>query len=370
MLKLEISYRGMLFIGLALLTIWIAREIWPVILLFLVALIFMAALLPYVNWLVRRQVPRVLAVLMVLLAIFGLLAGAIAIIAPAILDQFEHIRDDLPEDARELEDLAEDLGFDTEDWDLPEKAADIEWNEFVSGEAAYDVGQRVAFGLFSALTVIVLTAYLLISTPKLERFLFRFVPFDREKDAEEILQSLGRVVGGYVRGQFILSLSIFLFTLIICLLADVPNPAAFALIAAFADVIPLVGALIATIPVTFAAFQESPTQALIVLGALIFYQQFEDRILVPRIFGQTLNLPALVVLLAVLVGAELLGVSGVLLALPAAAAGRVLFDYFVERRGGPPAEPPTQEVLAPDPNVTAVPPHAGEPDAADPEALA
>ena len=361
MLKLEISYRGMLLLGLALLTLWTAREIWPVILLFLVALIFMAALLPYVNWLVRRRVPRVLAVLAVLLAIIGLIAGSIAVIAPAVIDQFEHIRDDLPEDAREFEDFAEDFGFETENWDLPEKAADIEWSEFVSGEAAYDVGQRVAFGLFSALTVIVLTAYLLVSTPRLERFIYRFLPADREKDAEEVLQSLGRVVGGYVRGQSILSLTIFLYTLAVCLIADVPNPAAFALIAAFADVIPLVGALIATVPVTFAAFQESPEQALIVLGALIAYQQFEDRILVPRIFGQTLNLPALVVLLAVLIGAELLGVTGVLLALPAAAAGRVIFDYIMERRGGPPAPPPpTQEPLAPDPDSTDVGPQAAD----------
>ncbi len=362
MLKLEISYRGMLLLGLALLTLWTAREIWPVILLFLVAVIFMAALLPYVNWLVRHRFPRVLAVLVVLLAIISAIAGAIAIIAPAIVDQFEHIRDDLPEDARELEDFAEDVGFETEEWDLPEHAEDIQWDELVSGEAAYDVGQRVAFGLFSALTVIVLTAYLLASAPRLERFIYRFLPDDRETDAQEILQSLGRVVGGYVRGQSILSLSIFLYTLSVCLLADVPNPAAFALIAAFADVIPLVGALIATIPVTFAAFQESPEQALIVLGALIAYQQFEDRFLVPRIFGQTLNLPALVVLLAVLVGAELLGVTGVLLALPGAAAGRVMFDYFMERRGGPRPTPPATDVLAPDPDATEVPPAAAEPE--------
>lgn len=352
----------MLFLGLALLTLWTAREIWPVILLFLVALIFVAALLPYVNWLVRHRIPRVLAVLLVLFAIIGAVAGSIAIIAPAIVDQFEHIRDDLPDDARKLEDFAEDLGFDTENWDLPQKAEDIEWDELISGEAAYDVGQRVAFGLFSALTVIVLTAYLLVSTPRLERFIYRFLPEDREGDAEEILQSLGRVVGGYVRGQSILSLSIFLYTLSVCLVADVPNPAAFALIAAFADVIPLVGALIATIPVTFAAFQESPEQALIVLGALVAYQQFEDRFLVPRIFGQTLNLPALVVLLAVLIGAELLGVTGVLLALPGAAAGRVLFDYFMERRGGPKVEPPRTDVLAPDPVSTQVPPRASEPE--------
>jgi predicted PurR-regulated permease PerM len=360
-LKLEISYRGLVIIALALLALWVAREVWPVILLFLVALIFMAALLPYVNWLVRRRVPRILAVLLVLVGILAVIAGCIAVVAPAVVDQFEHIRDDLPEDGRRVEDFAEDLGFDTEDWDLPERAEDIEWGRFASGEAALDVGQRVAFGLFSALTIIVLTAYLLASTPRLERFIYRFVPDERHEDVDNILQSLGRVVGGYVRGQSILSASIFTYTLTVLLVVDVPNPAAFALIAAFADVVPLIGALIATIPPTYAAFQESPTQAFIVLGALLFYQQVEDRILVPRIFGQTLNLPPLVVLMAVLVGAELLGITGVLLALPSAAAGRVLFDYVMEKRGGPPAPPPPeQEPLAPDPDSTTLPPAPSE----------
>ena len=83
---------------------------------------------------------------------------------------------------------------------------------------------------------------------------------------------------------------------------------------------------------------------------MLAYQQFEDRFLVPRIYGQTLNLPALVVLLAVLVGAELLGVAGILLALPAAAAGRVFLDYYLDGRtpGVSTMGGSSNEILAPD----------------------
>jgi predicted PurR-regulated permease PerM len=348
-LKLELSYRGLLLIGLALLALWILRELWTVILLLLVALIFFAALLPYVEWLVKRGVPRVLSVFLVLLAIIAVLGGAIAVVAPAVIDQFEHVRDNLPDDARKLEDSASDLGFDTEDWDLPEKAEDINWEEVISGRAAVDVGQRVVFGVISAFTVIVLTAYLLIEMPRMHAFLYRFVPREREREADDVLQALGRVVGGYVRGQFITSLIIALYTLAVLLFADVDNPVAYAVLAGFADVIPLVGAFIATVPATFAAFQDSPTKPAIVLGLLLLYQQFEDRYLVPRVYGATLNLPPLVVLVAVLIGADLLGITGVLLALPAAAAGRVAFDYAMERRGPPAGPPPGEEILAPDP---------------------
>lgn len=351
MLKLEVSYRGLLIVGMALVALWAARELRTVILLLLIALIFFAALLPYVEWLVRHRIPRVVAVFLVLLAIIAVLGGAIAIVAPAVIDQFEHVRDNLPEDARELEDFASDLGFETEDWDLPEKAEDINWEEVISGRAAVDVGQRVVFGIISAFTIVVLTAYFLIETPRLHAFLYRFVPTDRKAEADDVLQALGRVVGGYVRGQFITSLIIALYTLGVLLFTDVDNPVAYAVLAGFADVIPLIGAFIATVPATFAAFQDSPTKALIVLGLLLLYQQFEDRYVVPRVYGATLNLPPLVVLVAVLIGADLLGITGVLLALPAAAAGRVAFDYAMERRGPRAGPPGGEEILAPDPGT-------------------
>jgi predicted PurR-regulated permease PerM len=100
---------------------------------------------------------------------------------------------------------------------------------------------------------------------------------------------------------------------------------------------------------TLAAFQESPTQAIIVLALLLLYQQFEDRFLTPRVYGQTLNLPPLVVLVAVLAGGQLLGIAGVLLAMPAAAVARVGFDYWMERRGPALAMTgPADQAMAPD----------------------
>jgi len=349
-LKLEVSYRALVIVGAALLGLWLLARLWPVLLLIFVALIFTAALLPYVEWLVRRGFPRVLAVLTVLFVILVIIAGLFALVVPAMIEEFRDLQSNLPEDARDFERFMEDLGFDTEDWDLPERAEDIEWNRLISGDVALDYGQRVVVGLLSALTVIVLTAYFLIDAPKIVQYLYRYVPDERERDLDEILLSLNRVVGGYIRGQVITSLVIAVFTLVVLLAAGVPNAIAFAVLAGFADIIPLVGAFIAVVPATLAAFQQSPTQAVIVLTALVLYQQFEDRYLVPRIYGSTLNLPPLVVLIAVLAGAEVLGVAGILLALPATAAGRVLLDFWLEKRqpGAPPPDVPPDEVLAPD----------------------
>jgi predicted PurR-regulated permease PerM len=112
--------------------------------------------------------------------------------------------------------------------------------------------------------------------------------------------------------------------------------------------------LIAIVPPVAAALQESATKAVIVLGFLMAYQQFEDRFLVPTFYGRTLNLPPLIVLIAVLAGVELLGVVGALLALPLTAAARVAVDFTIANRRLPLVsaltedEPATDAAFAPD----------------------
>ena len=337
MLKLEISYRGIIVGVLAVLALFAFVRLWPVVLLVITAFIFMAALLPYVDWLVRHRVPRTVAVLLLLVIVLAIIAGLFALVVPAMIDEFKSVRDHLPDDAKKMEDLLANFGIDVQ---LQQRARDINWTDLVSGRAAIDYGQRIFQTTLSILTIIVLTVYLLVETPRLSRFFFQFVSEEREPEVRRILASLERVVGGYIRGQVITSLAITLFTLIVLLALGVKNPLAFAVLAGFADIIPIIGALIAVIPPTFSAFEQSPTKALIVLGLLTAYQQFEDRFLVPRVYGSTLNLPPLIVLVAVLAGGELFGIPGVLLALPAAAVGRVFFDYIMENRSAASARPP------------------------------
>ena len=343
MLKLELSYRGILLIIGALVGLWALTKLWPILLLMAAALIFMVALLPYVEWLVGKGLPRTAAVLVALLVILGVIVGLFGLVVPAMIDEFGDLDKELPENARDAEDFLDSFGIEVE---LQERARDFDWGEVISGEAAVDYGQRAVFITFTIITVVVLTAYLLVDLPRLSRFAYQFVPPGREPEFEALVRSLARVVGGYVRGQLVTSLSIGLFTLLVLLVADVPNPLAFAVLAAFVDIIPLVGATIAVILPTLAAFQESPEQAIAVLVALILYQQFEDRFLVPKVYGQTLNLPPIVVLMAVLIGARLLGIVGVLLALPAAAVARVAMDYVLETRNILPVMS-TDEAMAP-----------------------
>jgi predicted PurR-regulated permease PerM len=346
LIKLELSYRAILLVVVALVGLWALTKLWPIVLLVLTAFIFQAALLPYVEWMVRRGLPRTVSVLLIVFAILAVLGGLSAVVVPAMVEEFSDLRDNLEVYAQDLEDFLADVGIDAE---LSDPARDVDWDNIISGQAAVDYGQRALTVVLAAITVMVLTAYLLVDTPRLSRFLYQFVPPGREPEMEQVLTQLQRVVGGYIRGQVVTSACIFAYTLVVLLIVDVPNAIAFAVLAAFVDIIPLIGATIAVVFPTLAAFQESPTQAIIVLVLLMLYQQFEDRFLTPRVYGQTLNLPPLVVLIAVLAGGQLLGIAGVLLAMPAAAITRVGFDYWMERRGpGLTLTGPSDQPMAPD----------------------
>lgn len=345
MLKLEVSMRGLLLTGLALLSIWALIRLWPLVLLVITAVIFMAAFLPFVDWLVRHGIPRVAAVLLIVLGSLLVVAGAFAIVVPAMYDEFTNLRDNLPENGRQADEFLSGFGLET---NFEQRAGEIDWKELVSGRDAVEYGQRALSIGLAILTVVVLAAYLLVEAPRLSNFIYQFVEPGKEPQVERMLNSLRRVVGGFVRGQAITSLAIGLYTFLLLFALGVPNAIAFGVIAAFADIIPLIGATIATVPPVLVSTQENFTTGIIVLVALLAYQQFEDRYFSPKVYGSALNLPPLVVLLAILAGGELLGIAGVLLALPGAAVGRVMYDLWMERRTGFVAPGPSGEPAAPD----------------------
>jgi predicted PurR-regulated permease PerM len=116
--------------------------------------------------------------------------------------------------------------------------------------------------------------------------------------------------------------------LILLTALDVPSAVILAFIAAIGDAIPQVGVTIATIPAVLLALTQSFQTALIVLAAYMIYQVVENYVTSPRVFSQTLQLRPLVTLVAVLVGGKLLGIIGVLLALPVAAALPTVMDIW------------------------------------------
>ena len=138
--------------------------------------------------------------------------------------------------------------------------------------------------------------------------------------------ALETIVGGYMRGQALTSGLIGGFTYALLLVLHVPNALILAILAGFADLIPYIGPVLATAaPVLFALSKGVPV-AIIVLVALVLYEELESRLIIPRVYGKTLRLSPVAVTIALLVGGKLFGIVGALLALPIAAAIRATVE--------------------------------------------
>jgi predicted PurR-regulated permease PerM len=177
-----------------------------------------------------------------------------------------------------------------------------------------------------AVTAIFLAVYLLIDRDRMRGGLFALVPRRHHVRLSRIMLGLEVIVGGYVRGQALTSVLMGVFTFVVLLIAGVPNATALAVFAGLADVLPYVGGLLACGPAVLAALPHGITGAIAVLVALVIYQEFESRFIVPRVYGNVLRLPSAVVIVALLIGGKLLGILGALLALPIAAAIRLIIE--------------------------------------------
>ena len=329
MIRIELSLRQILtFVGIGL-GLWLLMKLWGVVLLAAIGLLIAAALMPYVDWLWRRTHNRALSVVIVVFGVLAALALVVLIVVPPMIDQGQGLWERRTEYRDRAAQFADQRGW----YDLRDRIAAFEPGDLageLAGSRLLNTGRTVIVGLFTLFTVFFLSAYFLLDARRLKQFLYFSTPRPWHIHIKELLPALQRVVGGYIRGQAITSGSIFVFTFIVLTVMQVPNALALSAIAAIADLIPLVGVYLLLAPIALAAIAVSTTTAIVVVGLMLLYQQFEDRVLIPRVYGATLRLPTIAVVLAILAGAELLGLVGALLALPLAAGIRVVVEYFAD----------------------------------------
>ena len=149
--------------------------------------------------------------------------------------------------------------------------------------------------------------------------LYAVVPRHYHMRLARILINLETIVGGYIRGQLITSAAITVFTLVLLTVLGVPDALALAIFAGLTDVVPFIGGILASAPAVVASIGNGAATAIVVGIAMFVYQEFESRVLIPRLYGRVLRMSPALVLVALLIGGSLLGILGALLALPVAA---------------------------------------------------
>lgn len=310
-----------------------------IISLMVVAAFFAVVLTPPVDFLVRRRMRRSLATLLVFIAGFGLMVAMLTAFIRPIVQEVNEFADNFPafvEDAKEgrgtIGRLVQRYDIDTY---IEENQKRLQSSLRNAGAPALEVARSLASGLFAFVTILVLTFLMLLEGPAITSGVLNLFDDRRRRERVRLVAAdCAKAVTGYMAGNLLISVIAGLTTFIVLTILGVPFAGVLGLWVAFADLIPLVGATLGAIPTVMVAFLESPVDGIVVLVFYILYQQVENHVLQPTIMSRTVNMNPLAVLVSVLIGVELSGILGALLAIPAAGVLQVIVrNIYDERRG-------------------------------------
>jgi len=306
-----------------------------VFVLIIISLFFAMGLNPAVLFIERRGLSRVKAVTATVTLVIGFVGVFIWIAAPLIIDQVNALITNAPQLISDLKnnstinELNKNYGIvDT----IQEKVdSSIKDGKFVIGAfgGVLGVGKAFISGVFSTLTILVLTLYFLAALPTVTKDAYRLVPASRRERVAKITDAIIFRVGAFVGGQITISFFASIFIFFLGLVLDLPYKSALALVVFVCGLIPLIGHFIGMTIVTLIALTVSPLIAAISLASYIIYVQFENYVLTPKVMKRALSIPGLVTIIAALIGTSLLGLVGGILAVPIAAAVLLILDEVV-----------------------------------------
>jgi predicted PurR-regulated permease PerM len=338
--------------------LWAVREI--VVLVF-ISVFLAVALGPAVDAFHRRRVPRALSILIVYVLIVLVIFGVGMLVVPPVVNQVDDLSRDIPGYLQDLRDNGTFREYDDK-YDIT-KSLEEQANTLPSrlGDAAGAL-QSVTVGVFGALvklvTVLTMTFFLLLDGKRIVAFLMGMRGRERERRYRQIGGEIYKSTAGYVAGNLVISAIAGTVTYATLTILGVPFAVPLAVLMAFLDLIPLVGATIGGVLIALVTvFNDWPTATIVWLVVFLIYQQAENNVLQPVVYRRTVDVHPLLVIVAILIGSSLLGVLGALVAIPVAAAVQIVVrEAWRHRSGAPRGAPQTPLVPPPQP-----PPGAASP---------
>jgi predicted PurR-regulated permease PerM len=320
-------------------TLLILYEIRRVLLWLLISIFLAAVIGPLVSFLVRRGWRRGLAVAAVVLSLVLITSGAIYVFVRPLITQSVEFAEDLPGNIDRIReapivrqtldrlDVGDRLEQVSED--LPDRLLGLSGPLFAFFKT---IGEAV----IASVSILVITVFLLLYGPQFAVTALKLIPDGRLRRRIDRLgvRSLD-AVSGWVAGNVLTSLIAGIAALVLFLAFGLPYATLLALWVAIADLMPLAGATLGAIPAILVAFLVSPVAGVVVTIFFVLYQQLENHVLQPAVYGRTIKLNPFLVLLAILIGIELAGFVGALLALPVAGIIQIVVLDALETSGHP-----------------------------------
>lgn len=327
-----IVFRTILIL-LGLCFFYLARD---VIALFFISIIITAAIEPAIHWLGKKRIPRTGAVLIIYLALILILGIIIALIAPYLANQLKDFFHNFPLYAKKitkafsgLENYFQSQGIS---FSIEGFFKNIETGLLQSAGEIFSTTIGFFSGLLSLIVVFSITFYMSVQENGMKKFLVSVTPAEHQEYAVSLAERIKDKIGRWMQGQIFLMAIIFILDFLALYFLGIPYALILAIIGGILEIIPYIGPVIAAIPAVFLGFLVSPVTGFLALVAYIIIQQVENHIILPQIMKKAVGLNPVVIILALLAGAELGGFFGAILAVPVATALGVFISDLIGKK--------------------------------------
>jgi len=326
-LKIDISTTTIVKIALVFFLIWFLYAIREIALLFFIVIVIVSALAPLVNKM-SRYIPRVLSVIIISLLFVAIIAAIGFIIIPPIVNQLGQLAINLPLLITKVGPFYDSirhsvLNYQTDLFNFSSQLGQLSTN--IYSTTIGFIGGIVAF-----ITILILSFYMLLEQDVIKNFFHQIIPTEHEEKVFNVIRKITSKMGNWLRGQFLLMVIVGILDGIGLVALGIPYALVLAVWGGLTEVIPYIGPWLGLIPALIIAYTVSPLKALILLIIYILIQQLEAQLLVPKIMGKILGLSPVIIILSILVGAKLMGILGVIVAVPVAAAISVVIQEWPE----------------------------------------
>ncbi len=323
-------------LGVAL-AVWVFLEAWQVISWVFIALLFAIAMMPAVDFLERRGLSNTLAVSLVCFGVLGVVGLIAWAVVPTLVDQTTELIQAVPGAIDDITKGRGPLGFLQTDYGLADQVReqlDSQSGSGILGYSAPAIGilKGILTAVVATVTIFFITFFMLREGRRWVAWTLDLVPPASRPRWERVFAGVTRTIRGYVTGNLLISVIAGVVAYVTLMAVGVPFALPLAVVVAILDLVPLVGATIATVAAAGGALSQGLVEAIIVVAVLVVYQQVENHVLQPVIYGRTVQLSPLMVLISILIAGSIAGILGALIAIPIAGSVQVVVLELIAAR--------------------------------------
>jgi len=317
---IEISIATVLKILLLLLALWALFIIRDIIAIVFITLIITATLSPLIDKMAKNRVPRVVSIMLAYVLIIAFFGAVVYFVLPPMITQLKMLAEQLPSYFiyfNTFVDNVKEFGIQANLIDGSQQNITA-ISDFLTNftNDIFNTTRGFISGFIALLTVLVLTLYLLLDEGGIKKFFVALLPIKQKAQLVNIANKIGLGLGAWLRGQLLLGIIVGVVVYIGLYFLNVPYALTLAILAGVLEIIPIIGPIISAIPAILIALTMGLPAAVMVAIFYILVQELENKLLVPKVMQHSVGLHPVTIIIVLLIGAKLMGIIGILLAIP------------------------------------------------------